>query len=104
MNRQRNCGNVRGDYRNRRAPYGHTGPVCRDGLTRVSPGRDYDSCNKDKRNKRIAGFDDNQKEFPVGMCYVPWQTFDNLFDNEFEAIKNATIFKDLDLEWYGRGC
>ncbi len=42
--------------------------------------------------------------FPIGMCYVPWQCFRNLYDNEFTALCNGTIFKELDLKWYGGGC
>jgi hypothetical protein len=42
--------------------------------------------------------------FPIGMCYVPWQCFRNLYENEFVAMANGTLFKELDLKWYGRGC
>jgi hypothetical protein len=42
--------------------------------------------------------------FPIGMCYVPWQCFRNLYENEFTALEKGTIFKELDLDWYGRGC
>jgi len=42
--------------------------------------------------------------FPLAMCYVPWQCFRNLYEDEFEALANGTLFKELDLKWYGRGC
>jgi hypothetical protein len=44
------------------------------------------------------------KNCPLGMCYVPWQVFRNLYENEFVALANGTLFKELDLDWYGRGC
>lgn len=56
-----------------------------------------DMCDRDKRG---GNFD----RFPLAMCYVPWQCFRNLYENEFEALANATLFKELDLKWYGRGC
>lgn len=56
-----------------------------------------DMCDKDRRDK---DFD----RFPIAMCYVPWQCFRNIYENEFEALANGTMFKELDLKWYGRGC
>ncbi|HHT57202.1 MAG TPA: spore coat associated protein CotJA [Herbinix luporum] len=38
------------------------------------------------------------------MCYVPWQCFRDLYENEFVALENGTLFKELDKDWYGRGC
>jgi hypothetical protein len=69
-------------------------PVCGDVVSGYVPEDMYE------RN----GFDDNQERFPIGMCYVPWQRFRNLYDNEFQALANGTLFKELDLDWYGRGC
>jgi len=56
-----------------------------------------DSCERERREQ---DFD----RFPLAMCYVPWQCFRNLYENEHEALHNGTLFKDLDLKWYGRGC
>lgn len=53
-----------------------------------------------ERDRRDGDFD----RFPIAMCYVPWQCFRNLYENEFVAIANGTLFKELDLKWYGRGC
>ncbi|HHT96577.1 MAG TPA: spore coat associated protein CotJA [Clostridiales bacterium] len=47
---------------------------------------------------------DDFDKFPLGMAYVPWQKFKNLYSNEYEAMKHGTIFKDLNLPWIGRGC
>jgi len=42
--------------------------------------------------------------FPVGMTYVPWQKWQNIYDAH-EGLSAGTIFKDLDLRFYGvRGC
>jgi hypothetical protein len=56
-----------------------------------------DDCERDRMHE---DFD----RFPLAMCYVPWQCFRNLYENEYEALANGTLFKELDLKWYGRGC
>lgn len=56
-----------------------------------------DTCERGK-------YDGDFDRFPLAMCYVPWQCFRNLYENEFEALANGTLFKELDLKWYGRGC
>ena len=75
------------------SPYRTNAPVCGDVVGRYEP-----ECG--------CGYGDNEEfcKFPLAMSYVPWQCFRNLFENEFVALKNGTIFKELDLEWYGRSC
>ena len=46
---------------------------------------------------------DPMQGFPLAMAYVPWQKFQKLY-NEHEAFQNGTIFKELDLDYYGRRC
>lgn len=42
--------------------------------------------------------------FPIAMAYVPWQTWQNIYEPS-EALKAGTLFADLDLRFYGvRGC
>lgn len=42
--------------------------------------------------------------FPVGMTYVPWQRWQNIYNTE-EALMIGTIFQDLDYPWLvGGGC
>lgn len=42
--------------------------------------------------------------FPVGMAYVPWQKWQNIYEPE-QALMAGTLFRDLDLRFYGvRGC
>lgn len=42
--------------------------------------------------------------FPIAMAYVPWQKWQNIYDPH-EALSAGTLFKDLDLRFYGvRGC
>jgi hypothetical protein len=68
-------------------------PVCGDVSDRFSSSDTYDrdtECDIDR--------------LPLGMCYVPWQHFRNLYENEFVAIAHGTIFKELDLEFCGRSC
>ncbi|WP_434310951.1 spore coat associated protein CotJA [Hominifimenecus sp. rT4P-3] len=42
--------------------------------------------------------------FPVGMTYVPWQRWQNIYDVD-HALMVGTIFQDLDYPWMvGGGC
>lgn len=42
--------------------------------------------------------------FPIAMAYVPWQKWQNIYEPH-EALKAGTLFRDLDLRFYGvRGC
>lgn len=77
-----------------RNPYRPNEPVCSD----VTGGHTSDDmCERDD-------YEGEFDKFPIGMCYVPWQRFRNLYENEFVALANGTLFKELDLDWYGRGC
>ncbi|NLC17900.1 MAG: spore coat associated protein CotJA [Clostridiales bacterium] len=68
-------------------------PVCSD-FVGYTPD---DSCERDS-------YEGDFNRYPIGMCYVPWQKFRNLFENEFVALDKGTLFKELHLEWYGRSC
>lgn len=100
MDRRMYRGNMRNNYRNDRdvSPYRANNPVCDDGLEGYTP---EDSC---ERGADYYADDFESSRFPIGMCYVPWQRFRNLYENEFAALANATLFKELDYDWYGRGC
>ena len=76
------------------SPYRMGESVCGD---MVGDYRPDNSCGRDDRECEL-------KNCALGMCYVPWQYFRNLYENEFAALANGTIFKELDLDWYGRGC
>ena len=40
-------------------------------------------------------------DYPIGMAYVPWQTFQNIYDPE-RALDAGTMFVELDNPFYGR--
>jgi hypothetical protein len=80
-------------YNRGASPYKTPEPVCGDVVCGYTP---EDHCGRE-------GYEDIDR-FPIGMCYVPWQCFRNLYENEFVALANGTLFKELDLDWYGRGC
>lgn len=40
-------------------------------------------------------------DFPIGMAYVPWQTFRDLYEPE-RALDAGTMFAELDKPFYGR--
>ena len=46
---------------------------------------------------------DDMPGFPLGMAYVPWQPWCNLYDTE-QALWKGTLFQDLDLDFLGRRC
>jgi hypothetical protein len=77
------------------SPNRYKNPVCGDLVDRYSPEDCYD------KDSYVEGDFDR---FPLGMCYVPWQRFRNLYENEFKALERGTLFKELDLEFYGRSC
>lgn len=49
-------------------------------------------------------FEEQINKFPVGSAYVPWQYFDQIFENLEEAFKTGTIFPELDKPFEGRRC
>ena len=40
---------------------------------------------------------------PLAIVYSPYQPFENLYDEE-TALCRGTLFKDIDLPFYGRAC
>lgn len=83
----------RGSTGTRNVPLRSKEPVCSD-MGGYTPD---DSCERDN-------YEGDFNRYPIGMCYVPWQKFRNLFENEFVALDKGTLFKELHLEWYGRSC
>ena len=41
-------------------------------------------------------------DMPIGMAYVPWQKWQNIYDAE-KGFCNGTIFQDLNLPFLGTG-
>ena len=41
---------------------------------------------------------------PVAMAYVPWQHLTYIYENLDEALKNGTIFPELNKPFEGRRC
>lgn len=79
----------------------HSEPVCGD----ICGGHAHeDMCDKHLHEDRCERRDGDIDRYPIAMCYVPWQCFRDLYENEFEALAKGTLFKELDLNWYGRGC
>ena len=40
---------------------------------------------------------------PIAMAYVPWQSYGNIYPLQ-QAMKNGTMFRELDLDFAGRRC
>ena len=47
--------------------------------------------------------DDRMKAFALAMAYVPWQEWENLYEEE-AALARGTLFEALDLPWYSCAC
>jgi hypothetical protein len=88
-----NMGRDGGYGRRSMPPYRPSNPVCEDV---------HEDCTNEDCERAICEGDFDR--FPLGMTYVPWQQFRCLYENEFVAIERGTLFKELDLEWYGRSC
>ena len=43
------------------------------------------------------------RDFPIAMAYVPWQDYGNIYSQP-QALKNGTMFRELDLDFSGRRC
>lgn len=41
--------------------------------------------------------------FPLAMAYVPWQDYGNIYAQP-QALRNGTMFADLNLDFAGRRC
>jgi hypothetical protein len=48
--------------------------------------------------------ENNIDKFPVAMAYVPWQRFDNMYDDLEKAYCTGTIFPELNKPFTGRRC
>ena len=66
---------------------------------------DGECCMTDRMNsdcqKNDLCIDSVFSKAPIGMTYVPWQSFGDLYCDE-KALMRGTIFKELDLEFLGR--
>ena len=58
------------------SPYRTTQPICSNIVEKDS------ECNK---HRSYCEDDFKPERFPIGMCYVPWQCFRDLYENEFAA-------------------
>lgn len=70
--------------------------VCGERMGKYMP---EDICDKEEDS-----CEGNFNRFPLGMAYVPWQKFRNLYENEFISLAHGTIFKELHLEFCERSC
>jgi len=55
-----------------------------------------DLCRDTDRSPKLEGF-------PLAMVYSPFQEWEHIYEAE-EALKRGTIFKKLDLPFYGPTC
>lgn len=67
--------------------------VCRDG--RMQKPMSGERCYMREQDAYGCG------QYPIGMAYVPWQSFKDIYDME-RALNAGTIFAELDKPFMGR--
>lgn len=72
------------------------------GMQNPTPGRmtPYNcSCS---RSAPCSGSDNRRlDQYPIGMAYVPWQAFQDLYDPHM-GLRRGTLFKELDDPFCGK--
>lgn len=63
----------------------------------VCKSKHTEGCHKNDRMENLG------ERFPIAMAYVPWQQWGELYEPEC-ALKQGTIFKDLNLIFCGVRC
>lgn len=58
----------------------------------MSPNNNACIINSDKNN---------MSHFPIGMAYIPWQSWRRIYRSEI-ALERGTIFQELDLPFLGQ--
>ena len=66
-------------------------------LTDMLEAAEAGGCKTCRKNNTMSAF---PAETPVGMAYVPYQKWQNIYDAEV-ALERATIFEDLDKPFLG---
>ncbi|MDE7367203.1 MAG: spore coat associated protein CotJA [Lachnospiraceae bacterium] len=57
--------------------------------------------NRSAGMSRRERFMDDDRNFPIGMAYVPWQIWGNLYPPE-QGLREGTIFQDLNQIFCGK--
>lgn len=107
--RQQNSRNQRNNTRNcyqQNANYGYQSSrnMTMDcGCNQYSMNDNACGCNQAPMQECPEMVCDPLKGMAIAMAYVPWQRFENLYQ-ECEAVYHGTIFCDLDKGFYGVRC
>ncbi len=78
---------------------------CTNSTMNLSQGnmvRQYSNRNMAEHNlgSSMHHLDTCDNRFPIGMAYVPWQTWRNIYEPD-KALQRGTIFEELDKPFYG---
>lgn len=83
----------------------NSGNLMNSGMTRPVPsmntGMTRSSRTSGMENRYSCQKPHGEKEFPIGMAYVPWQKFQKIYDPA-KALCQGTIFAELDLPFCGK--
>lgn len=69
------------------------------GSMRTNTASTYTGCGCNEKMTRSDDYCIDQ--FPIGMAYVPWQQFRDLYDPHV-GLSRGTFFKELDYPFYGK--
>lgn len=65
----------------------------------MDPRMHHDNCMQPTPYARTC--EEQIDTFPIGMAYVPWQVFRDMYDPH-QGLNRGTIFKELDYPFYGK--
>ena len=78
----------------------HRNGRCRQGNCGMSEAQMDNLMNQCQNDPSQRGSSDPMYGMPLGIGYVPWQCWGNLYDLE-EGLCNGTIFPELNLQFFG---
>ena len=90
---------------------GRPNVIVNQGCCNVTPVRTAACCNDTVIGNIIVGGctdaacnkETTLSAFPVAMAYVPWQDYGNIYALP-QAMRNGTMFADLNMDFAGRRC
>ena len=75
---------------------------CKCSAGKGAEGCGVESMYREMKKNEVCGCNDMPGK-ALAMAYVPWQSWKNLYEI-CEGFSKGTIFKELDLDFYGRRC
>ena len=74
----------------------------RRSMQSMQPAQSSRGCCSRKMDGRPDTHDHFPADMPIGMAYVPWQKWQDLYDPD-KSLESGTIFEELDKPFLGKG-